>query len=184
MAASTKALILEYAFAPTPPSPLPSPLSPLSFPLFRIPSLPLLLPHLHTSPTYARAPLSYRASIIPSPPLPIPSPPLLLPFANRRSDIPEADMSSQKRLCLTTPTSRFEVSIRASEGRVMTAVEEVNERVTDLAATERHYFRSMSLSYEREVVYAQQAWSHSEDRSIALEALIRAHEARITALDA
>ncbi|GKE04881.1 hypothetical protein Tco_1396899, partial [Tanacetum coccineum] len=61
---STKALILEYAFAPTPPSPLPSPLSPLSFPLFRIPSLPLLLPHLHTSPTYARAPLSYRASIV------------------------------------------------------------------------------------------------------------------------
>ncbi|GKC29145.1 putative reverse transcriptase domain-containing protein [Tanacetum coccineum] len=47
---------------------------------------------------------------IPSLPLPIPSPPLLLPFVDCRSDIPEDDMPSQKRLCLTTPASRFEAS--------------------------------------------------------------------------
>nr|GEZ01828.1 hypothetical protein [Tanacetum cinerariifolium] len=41
---STKARIIEYAFAPTPPSPPPFPLSPLSSPLSRIPSPPLLLP--------------------------------------------------------------------------------------------------------------------------------------------
>ncbi|GJY55038.1 hypothetical protein Tco_0446702 [Tanacetum coccineum] len=104
------------------------------------------------------------------------------------SDIPEADMPSRKRLCLTAPASRFEVgesstatatrqightlacrvdygcidtldvSIRASEGRVMTTVEEA--------------------------VYARHAWSCLEDRSTALKALIRAQEARITALEA
>ncbi|GJV45648.1 putative reverse transcriptase domain-containing protein [Tanacetum coccineum] len=61
MAASTEALIAEYAFAPTPPSPPPSPLSPLSSPLLRISSPPLLLPPLHTIPTYAHAPLGYKA---------------------------------------------------------------------------------------------------------------------------
>nr|GEX54306.1 reverse transcriptase domain-containing protein [Tanacetum cinerariifolium] len=48
------ALIAKYASAPTPPSPSPSPLSPPSSPLSRIPSPPLLLPPLHTNPTYAR----------------------------------------------------------------------------------------------------------------------------------
>ncbi|GKE29240.1 hypothetical protein Tco_1444624 [Tanacetum coccineum] len=224
MVASTKALISEYAYAPTPPSP-PSPLSPLSSPLPRIPSLPLLLLPLHTSPTYASAPLGYRATML--------------------YGIPEADMLSRKRLCLTALAFQFEVgesstatvsrqtrhtlarrvdygfidtldtSIQASEGIVMTAVEDVNERVTDLVSTqrrdahefyvrhedaqddrallraqisllmrERRYFRSMSLSYEREAVYARQAWSRSEDKSTALEALIRAHEAHIIELEA
>nr|GEU99423.1 putative reverse transcriptase domain-containing protein [Tanacetum cinerariifolium] len=83
-------------------------------------------------------------------PLHVPSPLLLLPFANRKSDIPVANMPSQKRLCLTAPASRFfhtlDASIRASEGRVLTAMEE--------------------------------AWSHSEDRSMDLEALIRVREAQ------
>nr|GEZ06414.1 hypothetical protein [Tanacetum cinerariifolium] len=61
---STEALISEYASAPTPPSPPPpSPLSPLSSPLPRILSPPLLLPPLHTSPTYASTPLGYRAAM-------------------------------------------------------------------------------------------------------------------------
>ncbi|GJV14157.1 putative reverse transcriptase domain-containing protein [Tanacetum coccineum] len=46
------------------------------------------------------------------------------------------------------------------------------------------YFRSMSLSYEREAVYAQQVWSRSEDKSTTLEAFIRAHEAHIIELEA
>ncbi|GJV06677.1 hypothetical protein Tco_1344333, partial [Tanacetum coccineum] len=61
---STKALIVEYASAPTPPSPPPSLLSPLLSLLPRIPSPPLLLPPLHTSPTYARAPLGYKATMV------------------------------------------------------------------------------------------------------------------------
>ncbi|GKD03314.1 hypothetical protein Tco_1178288, partial [Tanacetum coccineum] len=55
---------------------------------------------------------------IPSPPLPLPSPPLplpapsspfLLPATDRRKDVSEADVSPQKRLCLTALASRFEV---------------------------------------------------------------------------
>ncbi|GJV78621.1 hypothetical protein Tco_1514491 [Tanacetum coccineum] len=250
MAASTEALIVEFASASTPPSPPPSPLSLLSSPLPRISS-----PPLHTSPTYADAPLGYRAAMIqwraasplpvPSPPLHVPSSSLLLPSANRRSDIPETDMPFWKRLCLIAPASRFEVeesstaaaarqachtlarrvdyifidtmdaSIRASESRATTAVEEVNERVTNLATAqrqdahelhmsdedaqddrallraqislltrERWYFISMDSSYEREAVFARQAWSRSEDRSTALEATIRAQEARSTTLEA
>nr|GFB16298.1 hypothetical protein [Tanacetum cinerariifolium] len=125
MAASLEALIVEFASAPTPPSPPPSLLSSWSSPLLQIPS----------------------------PPLP--------------SDIPETDMPFWKRLCLTALDSRFEVgeslpaaarhagraltssvdyefidtmdaSIRACESRVIIGVEEVNERVTDLATTQRY----------------------------------------------
>ncbi|GJV98558.1 hypothetical protein Tco_1553810 [Tanacetum coccineum] len=206
MAASIKAFIVKYASAPTPPSPLPSPLSPLSSPLSRIPSLPI-----HTSPTYVSAQLGYRAAMVQlrgTSPLPVPSPPLLLPSADHMGDIPETDMSFWKRLylipktdmpflkrlCLTALASRFEVgesstattarqtghtlarrvdygfidtmdaSIRASKSRVMTVVEEVNKR--------------------QDVVYARQAWSRSKDRSTTLEALIMAHEARTTTLEA
>ncbi|GKC21122.1 hypothetical protein Tco_1023272, partial [Tanacetum coccineum] len=146
-----------------------------------IPSPPLLLPPLHTSPTYARALLGYRAAMVQlrvaSPPLLVPSPPLLLPSADRRSDIPEADMPSRKRLCITAPASRFEVgesskaaaarqtghtlarradyrfidtldaSIRASEGRVITIVGEVNERVAYLATAERQAIFLLYVSF-------------------------------------
>ncbi|GJW38979.1 hypothetical protein Tco_0064824 [Tanacetum coccineum] len=91
----TEALIAEYASAPTPPSQPTSLLSPLSSPLPKIPSPPLLLPPPYTRPTYASAPLSYRATMVQlraASPLPVPSPPLLLPSADHRSDIAETDM--------------------------------------------------------------------------------------------
>nr|GEU97308.1 putative reverse transcriptase domain-containing protein [Tanacetum cinerariifolium] len=53
------------------------------------------------------------------------------------SEISKADMPSQKRLCLTDPASR-----------VMTAVEEVNERVTDLVATQRHDAHELYVHHE------------------------------------
>nr|GEU96500.1 hypothetical protein [Tanacetum cinerariifolium] len=161
-------LIAEYASALIPPSPTPSPLSPLSSPLPKILSPPLLLPYLHTSPTYISASMGYRAAMVqlraalPSTyhPLHVPSPHLLLPSAAHRTDIPEAKMPPQKRACFTAPVSRvdygfidtLDASIRVSRGRVMTTVKE--------------------------------AWSRSEDRRIALEALIRAQEARTTTLEA
>nr|GEU88251.1 putative reverse transcriptase domain-containing protein [Tanacetum cinerariifolium] len=212
LSVSTEARI---ASAPTSPLPLPSLLTLLSSPLLQIPSLPL----------------------------PLPSPPLLLPSTTHRTNIPEAEMSPQKRVCFTTPTYRFKVrksstaaaarqtghtlarrvdygfidtldaSIRASKGRVMTAVEEVNKRVTDLVTTqrqdthvlyvchgdaqddsdvlraqislltrERRYFCSMSLSYEREVVYARRAWGYSEGRIQAMEAHIRILEVQVRTL--
>ncbi|GKA81598.1 hypothetical protein Tco_0788290, partial [Tanacetum coccineum] len=102
MSVTVEALIVEYASTPTPPSPL----SPLSSPLPQIPSPPLPLPSPPTtSPTYAEAPLGYKAVGIrlraTSPsihhPLEIPSPPLLLPSTSHRDDLPEADMPLQKR---------------------------------------------------------------------------------------
>ncbi|GKE69393.1 hypothetical protein Tco_1527465, partial [Tanacetum coccineum] len=231
MTASTEALIAEFAFASTPPSPPPSPLSPWSS----------LLPHIPSPPLHLRAASpSTHHQLLPSE---IPSPSLLLPSITHRDDIPKADMSLWKRARFTTPTSRFEVgessvaaatrqaghtlahrvyygfvntldaSIRASESRAMTAVGEVNDRVTYLATTQRQdayelqvryedaqddrallraqvslltrkrrYFYSMASSYEREAVIARQAWSHSKDRSTALEASIRTLEARVRTL--
>ncbi|GJU38939.1 hypothetical protein Tco_1191896 [Tanacetum coccineum] len=125
---STKAHIAKYASAPIPPSPPPL-------------SSPLLL---------------------------IPYPPLLLPSPTRMDIIPEGDMPLRKRICFTAPSHRFETeessaaaaarqtrpalahgvdygyidtvdaSIRATDGRVMIALEGVNKRITNLAATHRH----------------------------------------------
>ncbi|GKD03146.1 hypothetical protein Tco_1178120, partial [Tanacetum coccineum] len=98
MSPSMEARITEYAALPTPPLPLPSPLSPC--------------------PTYAEAPLGYRAAEIrigaSSPPvpasLPLPSsllpplpPSLFIPPVDRKEDIPEDELPPRKRLCLTTP---------------------------------------------------------------------------------
>ncbi|GKC03891.1 putative reverse transcriptase domain-containing protein [Tanacetum coccineum] len=129
---SVEARIAEYIDAPTSPSPPPSSLLPLSSPL----------------------------PLIPSPPFPLPSP-------DRRGTILEADMPPQKRARFTIPSHRFKIGesstadarqtgltltrsvdygfidtldaiIRATDKRVMNALEEVNERITDLAATHRH----------------------------------------------
>ncbi|GKE91060.1 hypothetical protein Tco_1572155, partial [Tanacetum coccineum] len=146
-------------------------------------------------PSPSPSPLTSYSSLIPqipSPLLHVPSPPLLLPSVNRSSDIPEVDMPSQKRLCLTkfevgksstAATARqtghtlarrvdygfintLDASIRSSEGRVMTAIEEVNERVTDLFTTQRQ---------DAHEFYVQ-------DRSMTHEACITSLEAQIKAL--
>ncbi|GJW07887.1 hypothetical protein Tco_1570310 [Tanacetum coccineum] len=164
---SVEACIAEYAAAPTHLSPPPSPLSHLSS----------LLPQ------------------IPSPPLP--SPPLLLPSTAHKTDISEAEMPP--RVCFTAPTHRvdygfidtLDVSIRAFEGRVMTAVEEVNKRVIDLAATQRQdvhelYVRHGDSQDDRDALRAEislltrerQAWAYSEDRILAMEGRIRTLEAQ------
>ncbi|GJR46846.1 hypothetical protein Tco_1314949 [Tanacetum coccineum] len=106
MSPSMEARITEYAAAPTPPSPPPSPLSPWSSPLPQIPSPPLPPPpsSLHLPPP---VPTSLLLPLSPLPPLPaslsIPPP------VDRREDILEAELPPHKRLCLTTPTSRYEV---------------------------------------------------------------------------
>ncbi|GJR96984.1 hypothetical protein Tco_0269158 [Tanacetum coccineum] len=124
---------------PTPPlSPLTS-LSPPSAAecLARCLVAPILprLPHPYGSPNHVRAPPGFRAAMgrlrassplpppvpaalpLPSPPLPpLPSSPLpplpdslFIPPVDRREDIPEAELPPRKRLCLTTPASRYEV---------------------------------------------------------------------------
>nr|GEY89545.1 hypothetical protein [Tanacetum cinerariifolium] len=192
MSVTTKALIVEYAFAPTPLSPPPSPLK-------------------------------------------IPSPPLLLQSTTHKDDLLEADILLWKRACFTAPTGRFKVvesssadaarqaghtlayrvdygfidtmdtNIRASKSKAMTAIGEVNDKVTYLATTQRQdaqeiyvrcedaqydrallraqvslltrkriYFSLMAYFYEHEAVITQQAWSHSESMIQAMEAQIRA----------
>ncbi|GKE76729.1 hypothetical protein Tco_1542849 [Tanacetum coccineum] len=88
-----------------------------------IPSPPLPLPSPHTtSPTYAKAPLGYKAVGIrlrdASPSthhlLEIPSPPLLLPSTTHRDDLLKANMPLRKRTHFTTPTGRFEVGESSS----------------------------------------------------------------------
>ncbi|GKE57656.1 hypothetical protein Tco_1496841 [Tanacetum coccineum] len=186
MAASTEALIAEFASAPTLPLPPPSPLSPWSSPLPQIPSPPLPLPSppTHTSLTYADAPLGYKAAMIQlratSPPH-VPSPPLLLPSADHRSDNPKTDLPFQKRLCLTAPAS----SIRAFESRVMTVMEEVNERVSDLATTQRQddhelHMRNEDAQDHRALLRAQISLLMRE--STALKASISTLEAQVRTL--
>nr|GEY88663.1 hypothetical protein [Tanacetum cinerariifolium] len=120
---SSVALIAEYASAPTPPSPPPSPLFSLSSPLPYIssPSLPPPSPPT-TSPTYAEAPLGYKAARIwlraalryTHHPSKIPYPPLLLPSTTHRDDLPEVGIPIQKRAHFTAPTGRFEVGESSS----------------------------------------------------------------------
>ncbi|GJS54813.1 hypothetical protein Tco_0628175 [Tanacetum coccineum] len=126
--------LTPYMATPMPPSLL----SPLSSPLPHIPSPPLPLPSPPTtSPTYAEAPLGYRAAGIQlraaSPPThhpsEIPSPPLLLPSTTHRDDLPEADMPLQKRARFTAPTGRFEVGESSSVAAARHAGQTLAHRV-------------------------------------------------------
>nr|GEW35050.1 putative reverse transcriptase domain-containing protein [Tanacetum cinerariifolium] len=175
MVASVKALIAEYAFAPTPPSPPPSLLTSLSSPLPQIPSPPSPLPSppTHTSPTYTEVPLGYRAAMI-------------------QDDLLEADMSLQKRARFTAPTGRFEVSeslaaaarscyyseaeTKGLQVRYKDAQDDqaLQRAQVSLLTRERIYFCSMDSSYERKAADACRAWAHSKSKSQAIEAQIRA----------
>ncbi|GKD66412.1 hypothetical protein Tco_1308520, partial [Tanacetum coccineum] len=115
---SIDALVDSWVAALAPPLPPPSPLSPLSSPLPRIPS-----------------------------------PSLLLPSSTRKDIILEADMPLRKRAIFAAPSQRFEIGessvaaaarqpgstlARGTDYGFVTVLEEVNERVTNLAASHRH----------------------------------------------
>ncbi|GJT25465.1 hypothetical protein Tco_0895402 [Tanacetum coccineum] len=161
MSASMEARIAEHAAAPTPPLPVAAPPLPLPSPLT-------------TSPTYARAPLGYRAAGIW---MRAASPPLLLPSTFHRTNIPEAEMPPRKRACLTTPAPRLEIGESSAAGvtrqprdRVMetgygitdtwdeifesmlevapTTLEGVNQRVTEFATTVRQENKEFQVRLE------------------------------------
>nr|GEX04340.1 reverse transcriptase domain-containing protein [Tanacetum cinerariifolium] len=131
-------------------------------PLLHVPSPPLPLPPPTTSPTYAKAPLGYRAAGIQlraaSPythhPSEIPSPPLLLQSTTHRDDLLEADMSLRKKARFNAPTVDYgfidtmDASIRAAESTVMIIVRVGNDRVTNLATTQRHDAQELYVCYE------------------------------------
>ncbi|GJU48607.1 hypothetical protein Tco_1218162 [Tanacetum coccineum] len=161
MSASMEARIAEHAAVPTPPLPVAAPPLPLPSPLT-------------TSPTYARAPLGYRAAGIW---MRAASPPLLLPSTSHRTNIPEAEMPPRKRACLTTPAPRLEIGESSAAGvtrqprdRVMetgygitdtwdeivesmlevapTTLEGVNQRVTEFATTVRQENKEFQVRLE------------------------------------
>ncbi|GKF13809.1 hypothetical protein Tco_0055271, partial [Tanacetum coccineum] len=103
MSPSMEARIAEHAAAPTPPSPPPSPLSPWSSPLPQIPSPPLppLPSSLHLPPPIPTS--------LPLPSSPLPASLFIPPPVDRIEDISEAELPPRKKLCLTAPTSRYEV---------------------------------------------------------------------------
>ncbi|GKE55407.1 hypothetical protein Tco_1494592 [Tanacetum coccineum] len=109
----------------------------LSPPLPPLPSSLYLSPHVPTS------------SPLPSPPLlPLLASLSIPPSVDRREDIIEVELPPRKRLCLTTPTSRYEVGESSTAARptrdlkdavkevAPTTLERVNARVTELAVVQ------------------------------------------------
>nr|GEY48993.1 putative reverse transcriptase domain-containing protein [Tanacetum cinerariifolium] len=156
------------------------------------PNLGVLQPSPRTtSPTYAEALLGYRAAVIrlraASPfthhPSKIPSPPVFLPSTTHRDDLPKADMLLKKNARFIAPTVDYgfidtmDAGIHASESSTMTAVGVVNERVTDLAATQRQDAQKLNSriyamevqirALQRDVDVLQRQMIKDEDRLIA-----------------
>ncbi|GJS61376.1 putative reverse transcriptase domain-containing protein [Tanacetum coccineum] len=167
MSDTAVALIAEYTSTPTLPSPPQSPLTLLSSSLALIPSSPLPVPSLPLplplptvdSPTYAEAPLCYKATRIrlrsasplplpslplPSPPLPPPSSPLLLPYIDRRVDIPEAEDLA-----------------KATEEVPPTTMAELSQRVMDLVTTVRRYHLNTTRLVKSKARVSREAWAQS-----------------------
>ncbi|GJX60724.1 hypothetical protein Tco_0292114 [Tanacetum coccineum] len=197
----------------TPPSIPPSPLSSLSSPLPRIPSLPLHTSPTYADALlgHRAAMIQLRATSplpIPSPPLLLPSddhrsdiPETDMPFQKRlcltahasRFEARESLTTSAIRKIRHTLARRvdnFFIDTRQDAHELYVRDKDAQDdrallrAQISLLTRERQYFRSMTSSYKREAVIAQHAWSHSEDRSMALEVTIKPHEARTTALEA
>ncbi|GKB09494.1 hypothetical protein Tco_0837806 [Tanacetum coccineum] len=193
MLAATEALINAVAVV-LPSSPPPSPLTPLSSPLPQIPSQPLPVPYpplplpsplTHTSLTYDEAPLGYKATRIrlraasPSThhPSEIPSQPLLLPSTTHRDDIPEADMMLRKRARFSSLASRFEVG----ESSAAVATRQAGHALT--SSVDYRFIDTMDASIRAAMSRAMTAaWAHSESRSQAIEAQIRALQRDVNVL--
>ncbi|GJS10006.1 hypothetical protein Tco_0366802 [Tanacetum coccineum] len=197
MSAATEALI---AAIPSPPLPVPSP------------PLPLPSPPTHTSPTYAEAPLGYKAAEIR---LRATSPPLLLPSITHRDDILEADMPLWKRARFTAPASGFEDDMVGDiEERAPTTVEGLSQRVTDLSTTlardtheiyvrlkdaqddralqrarvnilfrDKRYYLHTVVLLESEARHAKQAWGQAMDCNKAIHAKLQAYRAQVQTHD-
>nr|GEX99673.1 reverse transcriptase domain-containing protein [Tanacetum cinerariifolium] len=162
------------------PTTLPSLLTPLLSLLPQIPSpplpvssLPLPLPSPPTtSPTYAEAPLGYRAAEIQ---MRATSPPMLLPYTSYRNNIPEAEMPPQKKACLLLLLSD------SRSGRVQqlvlldSLVWMLLLRMLPLDGLgierDRPYHRYTTMLLDKEATYACKAWAGSKDKNTTIETL-------------
>ncbi|GJS16039.1 hypothetical protein Tco_0410511 [Tanacetum coccineum] len=125
--ASTKALIAEYGFVPTSPSPPLSLLSPLSSPLPNIPSPPLLLP------------LPARREIIPEVDMP--------PQKRVRFAAPSHMFEILSSVAAAARQSMSALT-RGTELDFMTALEEVKRSVTDITAMHRQDSEEFCTHYQ------------------------------------
>ncbi|GKC91472.1 hypothetical protein Tco_1152121, partial [Tanacetum coccineum] len=133
------------------------------------------IPPPPTSPTYAQAPLGYRAAIMraASPPThyplpsPTPLPPLPAPSTSRKANILEPGSSVARRVNYIF-VDTVEASVRASERRTMVDAQE------DRAAmrAEIKVLRRERLAYEQESSETCQGLARSEAHNRALEARI------------
>ncbi|GKA81755.1 RNA-directed DNA polymerase [Tanacetum coccineum] len=179
----SEAEVARLLALPTPP---PSPLTPLSLPHPQIPSPPLPLPSppTYTSPTYAEAPLGYKAvgiQLRAASPLPLHAPSSLLPLPtiSRREDVPEADVPPRKRLCLNAPTPRFEVgesSAAVDRQPGSTVAQVVNLRVSYQAdvrrrESEEFYKRHQDAQRDRVAPSDEDADDHATRAIMRIQAL-------------
>nr|GEV06707.1 putative reverse transcriptase domain-containing protein [Tanacetum cinerariifolium] len=130
----------------------------LSPPLL-VPSLPLPLPSpITTSLTDTGAPLGYRAVGIRMR--------ALLLYTSCRTDIPEADMSPQKKTCLTALAPRFKIGESSTAGAARQPgptesdlrrcrVEQVGYRITDTQRTDEFEVRFEDARFNRALLRAR-----------------------------
>ncbi|GKE42206.1 hypothetical protein Tco_1469490 [Tanacetum coccineum] len=122
-------------------------------PLLPSPGCPTQIQTLRIASTQAL--IDAVTIVLPSPPIP---PPLYItPPIDRRDDLPESEMPPRKRLCLSTPSSRYKIressTTRPTEDPEEAVPEvapmtigEVNTRVTELA--ELHEHDTQDLGYD------------------------------------
>ncbi|GJW40137.1 putative reverse transcriptase domain-containing protein [Tanacetum coccineum] len=103
---------------------------------------------------------------------------MLLPSITHRDDLPEAGMPLRKRARFTTPTGRFEVEESSSAvaarqaGHTLARIIDYGFINTIDASIRDSESRAMTA--DDRALLGSQAWSHSESRIRALEALVRA----------
>nr|GEV39542.1 putative reverse transcriptase domain-containing protein [Tanacetum cinerariifolium] len=154
----------EWRTAPTPPSPSPSLLSPLSSPLPKIPSPPLLLPSLTCRDIIPKAnmPFQKRARFA---------------TPSQRFEIRESSAATAARQAMFT-------FARGTESGFITALEEVKESVTDIATRHRHdseefYVRHQDTQDDRVVLRARVSTLERErDDIIVLQVLLQSRRSR------
>ncbi|GJT03409.1 hypothetical protein Tco_0824578 [Tanacetum coccineum] len=203
---------------PSPLTPLSSPLPQIpSPPLLVSPPLPTSPPPLLTSPTH---PLGYRAAMIrlrveaPSTSYPLPLPPpsgtppsgtppllsihvptssplFLLPFTDRRADMPEVCLLPRKRMCIAlgpryeiressfAPTTRPTGGFRVNYGFVATLDREIR-RDPEIDDTNKIYVRLDEAHEARSVLSGRLNLLGRDRRSHAYIALLMEREARLS----
>ncbi|GJS41632.1 hypothetical protein Tco_0566675 [Tanacetum coccineum] len=96
------------------------------------------------------------------------------------TDIPEAEMPPQKRVCFTAPTRRFEVG-ESSTATVVGQTGHTSAHRVDYGFIDT-LDAGIRASGSRVMTAVEEAWGHSKERSQAIEACIRTLKAQVGTL--